>query len=285
MSTQGAPRKRLLFVDDDAGIRETMPSILQMHGFEVTTVATVTEALREITNHRFDVLISDLNIGHPGDGFMVVHVMRRHHPECVTLILTGYPAFESALQAIRSQVDEYLVKPAAPTDLIRAIEEKLSIERRASVFSGRERVASILRDHHAEIAQRTLEKMKSEPPLDALPLSDEERIGPIQPIVHELAQLLESPHDPDHSSEAGLEASQHRGWLRQEQGYTVPMLIDSMRLLERAIFEFVYHHMLALNLSFLVMDLARLNDCLALQLKVSVIAFLDAERKPARPRS
>ena len=61
---------------------------------------------------RFDLLISDLNIGHPADGFIVVSAMRRTDPDCVTFILTGYPGFETALQAIREQLDDYLIKPA-----------------------------------------------------------------------------------------------------------------------------------------------------------------------------
>ena len=75
-------------------------------------VINVSDALAAISEDRFDVLIADLNIGMPGDGFTVVSAMRRTQPEAVTIILTGYPAFETALEAIRSQVDDYAVKPA-----------------------------------------------------------------------------------------------------------------------------------------------------------------------------
>src|SRR5437667_421889 len=66
----------ILFVDDEDSIRLTLPPLLQSYGFEVTSAATVAEALDLITRHKFDVLISDLNIGHPGDGFTVVSAMR-----------------------------------------------------------------------------------------------------------------------------------------------------------------------------------------------------------------
>src|SRR5262245_8939226 len=99
---------RLLFVDDEASIRKTLKLILERHGFEVTTSATVPEALTQINHETFDVLISDLNIGQPGDGFTVVSAMRRVQPVAATFILTGYPDFDTALQAIRSQVDDYL---------------------------------------------------------------------------------------------------------------------------------------------------------------------------------
>src|SRR6266700_8311306 len=117
--------KRLLFVDDEEGIRLTLPLLLQARGFDVRVAASVPEALSEIRSHKFDVLLSDLNIGKDGDGFTVVQAMRKAHPNCVTVLLTGYPAFESALQAIHDEVDDYFVKPAEVDSLIGTIERKL----------------------------------------------------------------------------------------------------------------------------------------------------------------
>jgi YesN/AraC family two-component response regulator len=51
--------------------------------------------------------------------------MRRTQPKCVTLILTGYPGFETALEALRNQVDDYLIKPADIPTLVNLIEKKL----------------------------------------------------------------------------------------------------------------------------------------------------------------
>ena len=116
---------RILFVDDEAGIRTTLQAILEQHGFQVTTAATVPEALEHLNHATFDVLLSDLNIGQPGDGFTVVSAMRRVQPDAVTFILTGYPDFDTALQAIRSQVDDYLLKPTDVPTLIHAIKRRL----------------------------------------------------------------------------------------------------------------------------------------------------------------
>ena len=100
---------RVLFVDDEPSIRETCPALLRKHNFDVTSVGTVADALAEIASVQFDVLISDMNIGQPGDGFTVVKAMRRAQPNCVTLVLTGHPAAETALLAFRYQVDDELV--------------------------------------------------------------------------------------------------------------------------------------------------------------------------------
>src|SRR5438128_12297668 len=54
---------------------------------------------------------SDLNINAEGDGFTVIYTAHEVNPACVTILLTGYPAFETALQAIHTEVDDYFVKP------------------------------------------------------------------------------------------------------------------------------------------------------------------------------
>ncbi len=87
--------------------------------------ANVAEALLEMRTHNFDVLLSDLNIGKDDDGFTVVQAMRKAHPHCVNILLTGYPGFESALQAIHDEVDDYFVKPADLNSLVSTIERKL----------------------------------------------------------------------------------------------------------------------------------------------------------------
>jgi len=125
MATQTSHRRRLLFVDDEEGIRTTLPAILERRGFEVRVAASVPEAFSEIKTHKFDVLLSDLNIGEDGNGFTVIRAMRQAYPNCVAILLTGYPAFETAVQAIEDEVDGYHVKPADINSLVSTIERKL----------------------------------------------------------------------------------------------------------------------------------------------------------------
>jgi DNA-binding NtrC family response regulator len=124
-----SPSANLLFVDDEPSIRVTLPPILQQRGFEVQAAGTVPEALQLIESRKFDILLSDLNIAEPGDGFTVVRAMRKVQPRCVTILLTGYPAFESAVEAIRHEVDDYVVKPADIDSLVNILKQKLSARR------------------------------------------------------------------------------------------------------------------------------------------------------------
>jgi DNA-binding NtrC family response regulator len=120
-----AREPEILLVDDEDNIRLTLPPILQSHGFKVTATATVRQALRLISKRHFDILISDLNIERPGDGFTVVSAMRSTQPNALRFILTGYPDFESALNALRQEVDDYLIKPTGVGELVALLRTKL----------------------------------------------------------------------------------------------------------------------------------------------------------------
>ncbi|MGH3629089.1 MAG: response regulator, partial [Sciscionella sp.] len=112
-------------MDDEPSIRETLPAILTLEGFSVIAVATVAEAIAKISHEPFDILLADLNIGQPADGFTVVSAMKRIQPQARTFILTGYPDFSSALEAIKRQVDDYLIKPADIPSLVKTLKSKL----------------------------------------------------------------------------------------------------------------------------------------------------------------
>ena len=118
--------RRLLFVDDEDSIRATLPLILQERGFSVKSAASVREALNKIKTHRFDVVLSDLNIHKLQDGYDVVRAMRKANPRCVAIILTAYPNFVNAIEGVRLRIDEYFVKPANVDSLVAVMEDKLA---------------------------------------------------------------------------------------------------------------------------------------------------------------
>ncbi|MBV9085940.1 MAG: response regulator [Acidobacteriaceae bacterium] len=276
------PHNRVLFVDDEPNIRLTLPKILEQHGFNVTVAATVTEALNAINLHEFDVLVSDLNIGHPADGFMVVSAMRRAQPSCVNLILTGYPAFETALRAMQAQVDDYLVKPAEIEQLVGVIQQKTSARQAAATGLAVTTIAELLRKSTDEIQRIALRNMKADTELGALSMSDENRVGHVSDIVRELAAMLERGATHGLSPPRAESAARH-GRLRQQQGYTAPMLVADARAVQRAIFRVVQDRILELNLSLLVTDLSSVVDNLQWQLHEALRAF--GLRRSVRPKS
>ena len=72
----GETGKRVLLVDDEHAIRETLPVVLRKSGFTVTVAAKVSEALDYIRNQQFDILLCDLHIERENDGYDVVRAIR-----------------------------------------------------------------------------------------------------------------------------------------------------------------------------------------------------------------
>src|SRR5690242_8819928 len=200
---------RILFVDDEAGIRNTLKPILEQHGFEVTAAATVPEALEAMNHASFDVLLSDLNIGQPGDGFTVVSAMRRVQPQAATFILTGYPDFDTALQAIRSQVDDYLLKPTDVPTLIHTIESRLENRRQVPLEQPLKRVSHLMQESIGEITREWLKLVKAHAELAAIRLSDKDRIDHLPDVIEEMAKRVEG--DSDNTTESAKSAAVQHG--------------------------------------------------------------------------
>jgi len=271
---------RILFVDDEPNLVQTMPAILRQHGYDVTAVSSVNEALTQITHAQFDILLSDLNIGQPGDGFTVVSAMRRTQPACVTFILTGYPGFDSALEAIRNQVDDYLIKPTPIPTLITLIEQKLR-NPEAGKVAATKRLSQVLRENTFEITQHSLRKMKLNPALGAVPLTDERRIEFTPHTLEEMATILESD-EPDQLTEDAISSAKMHGAKRYQEGYTIPLLAIHARVVEQAIYEVVHEHLRSLNLSYFMFDLRCLNALLGIQLEHMLQAFVNVEQRIGR---
>jgi len=124
---------RLLLVDDEPSIRATLPLVLERElGAEVRVAATVAEAVENIRKYNFDALLSDLNIGSEEDGFEVVLAMKKAQPDCVNFIVTGYPAFETAVRGIREQIADYFTKPADLDAMVNSMREKIERSRRGN---------------------------------------------------------------------------------------------------------------------------------------------------------
>jgi ActR/RegA family two-component response regulator len=250
--------RRLLFVDDEPAIRMSLGAILTKHGFEVRVAATVAEALQLITSETFDILLSDLNIGNPGDGLTVVSAMRRTQPEAVTMILTGYPAFETALEAIRQQVDDYIVKPASVPALLHTIESKLKTPPRKRHLPPPKRVAMVLREHVERIQELWLSSIEQDDALSQLPLSRKQRLdflgGSLEEVIR-AAQFYSGEKAPNHKAAPGTQVSR-----RELDGYTPTALLAEYCILRRILAQIVQENLLAVNLSYLVPDLACVNE-------------------------
>jgi ActR/RegA family two-component response regulator len=270
---------RILFVDDEAGIRTTLKVILEQHGFDVTTAATVPEALEHLNHATFDVLLSDLNIGQPGDGFTVVSAMRRVQPQAATFILTGYPDFDTALQAIRSQVDDYLLKPADVPTLIHTIQYRLQNRKPIKPQTPLKRVSHLVKEQLREIMKEWLALVKTHPELATIPMSDKDRMDHLPLVIEELANRIDVLTDI--SSDKAKNAAVKHGKERARQGYNIPLIVIEMRLLQRVLSAVLQRNLIRMDLSTVIGDMIQIGESLQEQLEFSIRGFQQVVREAA----
>jgi len=262
---------RVLLADDDDAVRNMLYVTLERDGFEVVAVASVSEALSRIAAENFDVLLSDLHMPQAGDGFTVVSAMRHTHPDALTLVLSGYPAVDEALAAIRLEADEVLTKPIEIASLREIIREKL-----ANPVAHRpvptESVASILEHALDTTIQNWMALVEQDEELTCIPLSFEDRTGHLPNLLADLIYRLRLP--PIARANISKAAEQH-GILRRQQGYSAAMMVEESRILQVSIFNTLQNNLPRVDFSKVLLDVMTIADEVDSQLKQAMLSYVD----------
>ena len=115
-------RPRLLCVDDDAAVLDGLALTLR-RSFEVTTADSGAQALRLLDAQEYSIVMSDMRMPQMS-GAQLLSQVRLRHPDSVRLLLTGYADLEAAASAVNEgQIFRFLIKPCAPSVLLRALQD------------------------------------------------------------------------------------------------------------------------------------------------------------------
>lgn len=129
----GAPRGRILIVDDDPIVADSLAEFLRSEGHEAAACLNAPEAVEVLSTAQnalvgggiggsFNVVVTDVNM--PGmSGVELLGIVRERFPTTVVLMLTGYGTIENAVEAIRAGAFDYLSKPVVDAEL------RISLER------------------------------------------------------------------------------------------------------------------------------------------------------------
>ncbi|PJF35150.1 MAG: hypothetical protein CUN49_12010 [Candidatus Thermofonsia Clade 1 bacterium] len=116
---------RILIVEDNAVFRETVRELLRDMGYKVRGARSYSKAVKRLTHHQFDVVLSDMDIG-DGSGFDVLELTRRTHPEACVVLMSGDSDPETVQAALASGAARFLPKPFSLPELRQAIEAALN---------------------------------------------------------------------------------------------------------------------------------------------------------------
>ena len=110
---------KILVVDDEEVVRRAYVRTLAGESCSVEEAWDGSEALLAMEKQPFDVVLLDQRM--PGmDGMTVLKTIKEKWPESEVIMITGYPAIESAKQAVMLGAYEYLAKPVGPDEVINA---------------------------------------------------------------------------------------------------------------------------------------------------------------------
>lgn len=112
----------ILVIDDEIHLCASMKYILEYHEFHVETASSADEAHSLLLSKHFDAVLLDINLPDPeNSGLVIAEYIRKHLPTTAVIIQTGKASVDTAIEAIRNNVYDYLRKPCDPDLLVKTI--------------------------------------------------------------------------------------------------------------------------------------------------------------------
>lgn len=126
--TEGQPAGRILIVDDEAGVVAALTKLLTRQGFETYGCSTGSEALSELRQIDYDVLLSDLMIPDM-DGIMLLRSALTIDPDLIGIVMTENGDIHTAVEAMQSGAFDYITKPLQLSFLLPILSRAITVRR------------------------------------------------------------------------------------------------------------------------------------------------------------
>ncbi len=117
-------RIRILVVDDELIVRESLKGWLKKSGYEVDTASSGPEALQMLELAPYDLLFLDIMMPKM-NGLEVLEIVKKRFPETLVVMITAYGSVETAVKAMKNGANDYLMKPFEPETLALLVEKLL----------------------------------------------------------------------------------------------------------------------------------------------------------------
>jgi DNA-binding NtrC family response regulator len=118
----------ILVVDDELLIRDLLYDFFTGQGWDIAVAENGDKALEMTRVRKFDLVLTDVRMPQM-DGLALTGHIRQSFPEMPIVIMTGFPSVDSAVAALRSKVDDYVIKPFNINQLYKVLEAKIKESR------------------------------------------------------------------------------------------------------------------------------------------------------------
>jgi DNA-binding NtrC family response regulator len=119
---------RILLIDDDENVRKALELALKANGYAVDTAATGKEAIQKSNANFYNLALIDIRLPDM-EGTILLTALKETTPKMIKIIVTGYPSFDNAVEAVNKQTDGYLIKPFKTEQLLTLIQQNLQKQR------------------------------------------------------------------------------------------------------------------------------------------------------------
>jgi len=102
--------QRLLVVEDDNSVRDTITTFLELEGYRVDAVSSTREALDRLRNDAYPIVISDIYLDER-TGLDILATARQNNPKCAVILMTGRGTMETVMRATQGGAFDYIAKP------------------------------------------------------------------------------------------------------------------------------------------------------------------------------
>jgi len=116
---------KVLVVEDDKELLESLGSFLRDEGLEVIEAQTESEGLKALEDENCNLCICDLYLGE-GTGFELMRYLQEHRPEVKCIVITGHASLDSAIRSLRKGAFDYLLKPFGYFELMESVRGALA---------------------------------------------------------------------------------------------------------------------------------------------------------------
>lgn len=123
--TKTARGQRLLLVDDDRWLLDSMIDWLGEQGFSVCGVPNLAQAKEQLRTAQFDVALLDMNLDGE-DGYELLAWCRKKHPELPVVMITGYASPDAGAEAVAAGAVDLLTKPVVDQELLFALQRAVN---------------------------------------------------------------------------------------------------------------------------------------------------------------
>lgn len=144
-------RARILVVDDDENIRNTLKPVLEEEGYVVDVAKDGYEAIAMTVQALYNIALIDIRLPDMS-GVELLTRMRDTVPKMRKIMITGYPSVQNAIEAVNRKADAYLVKPVDVEKLLKTIRAHIEMQENEKKYS-EERVAEFIETRVKEIAE------------------------------------------------------------------------------------------------------------------------------------